>query len=132
MRVEAVGAPSSGDDRLAGYLINEGSEQPLPEQLTSDFVSLVRAKGGFDDSIRKRCKPGLSVGFRLARSCAETKGEQQVSELVVDFGCNRLTIGDGSDETPLQAYFFDPSRAAFVNLVKRALPDDELLKSLNE
>lgn len=129
MRVEAAGTSLPGD-RLAGYLIHADSEQPASGEVLERLIALVRNNNGFDDSIVKRCKSGLSVGFRLIRKDASTGKDLNPTELVLDFGCNRMTIAAEGQPTTLESYYFDPSRDAFIRLVNYALPDDERLRSL--
>lgn len=129
MRVEAVGGSQSGD-RLAGYLIRTETKRPVSEEILEQLVALVRARDGFDDSVIKRCRPGLSVGFRLTRKGVDDTAGQEISELVIDFGCDKLAIADGAGKSAVQSYYFDPSHAAFIRLVKRALPDDDELGTL--
>ena len=122
MRVDGAAEATPGA-RLAGYLIRPDSERPLEPKLLQQLLSLVRSDSNFDDSIVTRCRPGVSVGFRLARRPA-------ASDLVVDFGCNRLSVTDSQAGADIHATSFDPSRAHFVALVKEALPDDAELRSL--
>ena len=90
-----------------------------------DLVALVQSPEAFDDAIEKRCKSGVSVGFRLSRP-----PEQPSSEVVLDFGCDRLMVGAPGRDADGQASYFDPSRPAFVDLAKRALPDDPEVQAL--
>jgi hypothetical protein len=122
MRVEGAGDAIPGE-RLAGYLVRPGSERPLSPELAQELVTLVRSSSGFDDEVMKRCPPGDGVGFRLAR-----QSNAPASELVLDFGCNRLSLAEAGGE--IQSTYFDPSRSAFVSFVKRALPDDSEVGAL--
>lgn len=123
LRVDGAGVHAPGP-RLADYRIRPGTEQPLRENLLQELVKLVRAADGFDDSIHKRCRPGVSVGFRLVHMAAEGATAPPPSELVLDFGCNKLVVGNASADPAARASYFDPSRAAFMGLSKRALPSD--------
>ena len=129
LRVEAAGRSVPGP-KLAGYLVLSETERPLSEHALEELVALIRSPDGFDDSVTKRCNPGISVGFRLMRKHAVEQKQQTRTELVVDFGCNRLLIGDAQGDSDAQASYFDPSRAAFVELVQLALPEDRELRSL--
>jgi hypothetical protein len=104
----------------------------LSSELLNELVTLVRSDSGFDDSIVKRCRPGTSVGFRLLRKPPPDSGStnEPVTELVLDFGCEKLTMAEAGATHDLHATYFDPSRAAFVVFVNRALPDDRELSRL--
>jgi len=123
-RVDSVGTHTPGL-RLAGYRVRPDTERPLTAELLRELLALVRAPQGFDDGVRKRCRPGVSLGFRLARRESDGATGPPPSELVIDFGCNRLSLGDDRiADVDARASYFDPSRAAFVGLARRALPDD--------
>jgi hypothetical protein len=108
MRVEAVAASLPGE-RLAGYLIHADSEQAASDEVLEQLIALVRNNDGFDDSIVKRCKSGLSVGFRLFRKDASTGNALSATELVLDFGCDRMTVAEEGQPTTLESYYFDLS-----------------------
>jgi hypothetical protein len=129
LRVKAVGRSVAGP-KLAGYLILSATERPLSKHILDQLVALVRAPEGFDDSVTKRCRPGVSVGFRLRRKPVAKGMKQTITSMVLDFGCNRLVIGDARGDPNAEASYFDPSRAAFVELVKLAFPDDRELEAL--
>lgn len=131
MRVDGAAQATPGP-RLAGYLIRPGTERPLSPELLNELASLVRSNTGFDDSIVKRCRPGTSVGFRLFRKAASDSGStnEPVTELVLDFGCEKLTLAEGGATGEVHATYFDPSRAAFAAFVNRALPGDSELSEL--
>jgi hypothetical protein len=133
LRVDGVALATPGS-RLAGYLIRPGTERPLSSELLNELVTLVRSESGFDDSIVKRCRPGTSVGFRLFRKPAPDSGSTNgpVTELVLDFGCQKLTVAEAGAAGNPHATYFDPSRAAFVAFVNRALPDDGELSKLRQ
>lgn len=127
MRVEGVAQATPGP-RLAGYLIRPGTEQPLSPEHTRELVELVRFDSGFDDSIVKRCRPAESVGFRLLREGPSGTRSSTTTELVLCFGCEKLSIAvNGTD---IHATYFDPSRNAFLSFVTRILPEDEELRKL--
>jgi hypothetical protein len=133
MRVSGVGQAIPGA-RLAGYLIRPGTERPLSGELVNELVTLVRSDSGLDDSIVKRCRPGTSVGFRLFRKPPSGSGStnEPVTELVLDFGCDKLTVAEAGATGNPHSTYFDRSRAAFVAFVKRALPDDNELRKLRQ
>ena len=119
-RVEAAADATPGP-RLATYLISPGAEKPLSPELLEELLRLVREDSGFDASVVKRCQSGTSVGFSLVRESGQPK-----TEMVVDFGCDRLMIGEaGAAAADLHVTYFDPSHDAFVDFVKRVLPDDK-------
>jgi hypothetical protein len=122
MRVEGAGDAIPGE-RLAGYLVRPGSERPLSPELADELAALVRSSSGFDDEVLKRCPPGDGVGFRLTR-----QSNAPATELVLDFGCNRLSLSEAGGE--ISSTYFDPSRSAFVSFVKRALPGDAEVSAL--
>jgi hypothetical protein len=125
MRVDAAAAVTPGP-RLADYLVRAGTEQPLQPEALEDLVSLTRTESGFDDNIQRRCMPGAGVGIKLFRKGAATEIE---TDLVLDFGCDRLLIADAGS-APAFDSFFDPSRAGFLAFVRRALPQDPELRKL--
>lgn len=123
MRAEGAASVRPGP-RVASYLVQSDTERPLASDVLAELIGLLQAPSGFDDSVIKRCIPGLSVGFRL------TRGQEPVTELVLDFACDKLIVLDlATDEE--SSTDFGPSRAAFVALAKRALPNDSEIQSLD-
>jgi len=55
---------------------------------------------------------------------------EPVTEVVLDFGCEKLTMAEAGATHDLHSTYFDPSRAAFVAFVNSALPDDSELSKL--
>lgn len=131
IRVNGVAAMTPGV-RLAGYLIRPGIRRALSAEQLAALVGLVRSGTGFDDSITRRCRPGKSVGFELVRK-SPTSGDPPdapVTELVLDFGCNKLAAADAGEPAEVHTSYFAPSRGAFVAFVKRVLPDDREILQL--
>ena len=124
-RVKGAGANAPGPS-IAGYQVLEETRWQLTDSMLHQLKALVVADEGFDDSVNRRCRPGTSVGFSLDRIEDEAS-----SALVLDFGCNRLIVDDAESESEFTASYFDPSRAAFVELVMRAFPDDDEIRALN-
>ncbi len=127
MRVDAAAKVTPGA-RVADYLKRSGTERPLSPESITDLTVLLRSETGFDDSIVKRCRPGISVGFVLTRQPANA-GEEKI-ELVLDFGCEKLMLTRAGSTADIHATDFGPSRSAFVALVKRSLPHDRELRKL--
>lgn len=128
----AEAAENLQGERMAGYLILPGVEQPLGNETLQELITFVRSEHGFNDAILKRCKSGLGVGFRLVRkpSIAEDPASERTIDLTVDFGCNRLNLAYAGSTTLLQSTHFDEIRNRFVVLVQHALPDDPELSRL--
>lgn len=131
VRVRGVAAVTPGP-RLASYLVGPGPKRALSAEDVGALVELVRSNSGFDDSITKRCRPGISIGFELTRK-AEAGVNLDVppaTELVLDFGCAKLTVVDTRAPADLHSTYFDPSRSAFVAFAKRVLPGDRDIQKL--
>lgn len=135
-RVDAVGESLRDENGIANYVIRPGSEKQLSTAFTNDLVALVRSTNGFDDGVRKRCEPGVSIGFDLTDIQTQADKVRVLTRLVLDFGCNRLTLVDqrsgSANRFIALTYFFDPSREAFIDLVISVLPDDKEVASLAE
>jgi len=126
LRVDGAAEATPGE-KLGGYLVRPGTEQPLGAEALKELIALMRADSGFNDSIRKRCRPGVSVGIRLFRpgpNAAEAR-----TDLVLDFGCNRLLVSAEGSAQAADTYF-DDARARFVEFAQRALPADAELRAL--
>jgi hypothetical protein len=131
IRVSGMGAATPGP-RLAGYLVRPSTKRPLRADDVAALVELIRSGTGFDDSVTKRCRPGTSVGFELSRKtqAGGDSGAGPGTELVLDFGCAKLTTVDTADPADLHTTYFDPARGAFVAFVKRVLPGDGEIQKL--
>lgn len=132
IRVRGV-APATPGTRLAGYLVPRGTtKRSLGADDVAALIALVRSDTGFDDSITKRCRPGTSVGFELSRKAPAGGGPEAgpATQLVLDFGCAKMTAVDTAEPADLHATYFDPSRSAFVAFVKRVLPGDSEIQKL--
>lgn len=127
MRVDPAAKVTPGV-RIADYLKRSGTERPLSRETIDELTVLLRSDKGFDDSIVKRCRPGTSVGIVLTRKAANAREEE--NELVLDFGCEKLMLTGAGSTADVHATDFGPSRSAFVELVKRALPHDRELRKL--
>ena len=122
---------------LAGFA-ERGAESPLDHETTDALVKALRAPHGFDDDIVKRCAVGHLVGFRVRRSLATTADtkespEPEVVDVAVDFTCQKLFVVRGGAQggaRTVHATHFDPSRAAFLALAKKALPADPEIAAL--
>lgn len=128
------GASPPAPGRLAGFTVRAGSERLLDEPEVTGLLERLRAPGGYDDQIAKRCAMDHLVGFRLARRPATTGAplEDEV-EIAVDFACQKLFAvrgGARGSARTVHATHFDPSRAAFLTLARRALVDDAELGKL--
>lgn len=125
--------PRPADGRIFGYTTVPASERRLVGTDVEALAALLRAPKGFDDRIQKRCAMKTLVGFRLERSLASTSlgAHTETTEMAIDFTCAKLFAvrGEGAART-VTATHFDPSRPAFLELVKRALPDDPELTKL--
>jgi hypothetical protein len=112
---------------VAGFAVVSGSEHPLDKAAQDELVRLLRAPKGFDDQILKRCGVRTLVGVRLTRTL-ETTGatpRSAVAEVALDFACQKLFSVEGDAQHRIVgASHFDPSRPAFVDWVKHALPAD--------
>jgi hypothetical protein len=111
--------------RILGYLVDaRAGESPLLAASLRELVSHLRSPDGFDDTKIRRCMSGVSVGVRIARENATT-------EMVIDFGCDRLRIaGAAAENADMHVSQIDPSRSAFVHFVRGALPQDPALNAL--
>lgn len=138
-RVELVAVPDMGasavEGRLAGYPRREETRVALTASDVGDLRALLSAPAGFDDRVAKRCLMSHLVGFRLQREAISQEPTArlpaELSEMLVDFTCNKvfLVLGDRAPRTVLASHF-DPSRPAFLRLVKRLFPSDRELQKL--
>lgn len=124
-----AGSREPGSREFAGRSVRVASEVALTPDLTQRFVELMRSDQGFDDSVVSRCAPGVGVGFALARAAGATRQLGPVTEVILDFGCLRLIVG-APIGAGVHATSFQPSRTAFVELAKRALPHDDQIQRL--
>jgi hypothetical protein len=115
-------------DRIAGFAVRPGSERPLAAADLGALLERLRAPDGYDDRIAKRCAMDHLVGFRLTRRPATTGAPRdEVAEVAIDFNCQKLFAVRGGERgraRALHGTHFDPSRAAFLALVKRVFPGD--------
>lgn len=115
-------------DRVAGLLPREPQEKQrvLGPDEVAEIAARLRDAKGFDDRVQKRCLMKTMVGFRVTRSLPSTgAAREETTDVVVDFACQKLFAVHGEGDTrTVHATHFDPSRAAFLALVRRALPDD--------
>jgi hypothetical protein len=139
MRLEKPGAGWNGasptaPDRIAGFTVRAGTERPLDAAALGALLDRLRAPTGYDHRIAKRCAMDHLVGFRLTRRPATTgAARDEIVEIAVDFSCQKLFAARGGDRgraRTVLATHFDPSRAAFVALVKQALPGDAEIAKL--
>lgn len=123
-------APAS----LTGFGIKRGTGIPVDRDVIDGLVKALRNPRGFDDQIQKRCLMSHMVGFRLRRSLATTGDpREQDVDVSMDFTCQKLFVaraGTGAKPPSVHATHFDPSRATFLALVKKALPDDAEIRGL--
>jgi hypothetical protein len=133
MRLEKPGAGWNGaspaaPDRIAGFTVRAGTERPLDAATLAALLDRLRAPAGYDDRIAKRCAMDHLVGFRLTRRPASTgAAHDDIVEIAVDFTCQKLFAARGGSRGRARSVLgthFDPSRAAFLALVKQALPGD--------
>lgn len=120
---------------LAGFADRPDTERPLDPPTVAALVALLRDPKGFDDKTAKRCSMKNLVGLRVTRNLATTGASprSEAVEIAIDFNCQKLFAvrgGDSGRERTVQATHFDPSRAGFASLVKKALPTDKELSSL--
>ncbi len=92
----------------------------------SELVKWLRKKEGFKDAAldaKKNCGHQPAVGFALTSSAAF--GKERVSEVVVEFGCNRVTIvHEQAGQRVTAVSFFDPSRSVIAGIASRGFPSD--------
>lgn len=138
-RVDLAAVPdmsaSAHEGRLAGYPRREETRVALAASDIRDVRALLSAPAGFDDRVAKRCLMSHLVGLRLQREAISQDPTARLpaerSEMLVDFTCNKvfLVLGDRAPRKVLSSHF-DPSRPAFVQLVKRIFPSDRELQKL--
>ena len=114
---------------IVGVPVRPATERPIDPADLATFVTWLRDPKSFDDHIEKRCAKSTFVGFRFTRRPASTiPAHDETAEALVDLSCNSLFIvhdGEGPTHTRVVfATYFDPSRAAFVALLKKLLPHD--------
>jgi hypothetical protein len=128
-RVWNIGDPAAAG-RVAGFDVR-GKERALGEAELATLLDLLRSPTGYDDRIAKRCAFGTLVGFRLVRAPATTgEPREEDVEIAIDFTCQKLfVVQGGRDGRPRTVHgtHADPSRAGWLELAKRSLPDDRRL-----
>jgi hypothetical protein len=127
---EAPEAQSS--NRRAGFAILAGTEQIMEVDGRSELVKWLRKKEGFKEGVadaKKNCSSQPMVGFALTSSAAP--GKERAAEIVIEFGCNRVTIvHQQAGRRVTSSSFFDPSRSVIVGIASRGLPADGDLNRL--
>jgi hypothetical protein len=123
-------APGSAST-LAGFTVRAGTERALDAAAVADLAALLRDPKGYDDVIAKRCAMGKIVGFRAVHSLPTTGSPQsQIVEIGVDLVCSKIFVvreaGPGRPRV-VHASHFDPSRPAFVALIRRIFPGEREL-----
>ena len=138
MRLELPGTKWNPADpqeaSLAGFGMRRGTQSPLDHDTTDALVKALRNPHGFDDQIAKRCAVNHLVGFRLDRTLPTTGApHHETVDVAIDFVCQKLFVaraGAGGRPPTVLATHFDPSRAAFLAIAKKALPGDGEISSL--
>lgn len=116
---------------IAAMPIRPSSVRPLATSDVARLAELLRSPTGFNDKVMKRCLMGALVGFRMTRRAPALPHGNEVVDIAIDMQCSKLFIvtGDGSS-TIHHATHYDPSRAEFLELARRALPDDTELRKV--
>ena len=139
MRLEKPGAgwnatAPAAPDEIAGFKVRAGTERALEEPEITSLLERLRSPDAFDDKIVKRCAMDHLVGFRVTRRPATTGDKrEEVAEIAIDFTCQKLFAvygGERGRARRVHATHFDPSRAAFLTLSRRALVDDAEIAKL--
>ena len=120
---------AKGVEKLMDWRVRAGSERPLEPRQLDRLLELLAAPDGYDDDIMKRCLMDHLVGFRLVRAPASTgPAREQVLEIVIDLGCNKLFVRGGPQWLPQgHASHFDPSHAGWRDFVRGVLVEDREL-----
>lgn len=121
-------------DKLLLWRIRPGTERALDPTNLARLLELIAAADGYDDAIMKRCLMDHLVGFRIVREPATTgTPRSETIDVVIDLGCHKFFAGETAvgPEPPIEhATHFDPSRKAWLELVRTALPGDRELARL--
>jgi hypothetical protein len=133
-RVEQNTFEEKEDGRPPEYVVRQKvlkeTIRPLRAELIAEFASWLRSKPDpFWDNVMKRCVDQKRiVGLHLV---TEAHGVRQDIEIVVDTACNSMNVvaTEGRGRIPTQLHF-DPSRSEVLSILRRGLPDDTELKSL--
>lgn len=118
---------------VAGFEVRPATNVTLDDAQRAQLAALLRAPAGYDDKVMKRCRMEHLIGFRLTRTLPTTAlaPRTQGIEMGIDLTCNRIVLVRG-DAAPraVHASHFDPSRPAFVQLVKALFPTDRELAAV--
>ena len=130
VRVDGVGirlepATGSAPERVAGLKEISGTSHELGPELTAELLQWLRAEGGFNDLVARRCLPGISVGFVFSHEAASASKPAMRTELSVDIGCWALNIVRNGEEFSFS--HFDPSYEPLFGILRRVFPNDRQL-----
>lgn len=113
-------------DKIIEWRTKPRTERPLSAAQLDRLRDLLASETGFEDDIMKRCLMSDLVGFRLVREPASSGPRvEEPIELLIDLACDKLFVRGGTDAHRWDhATHFDPSHAAWRDLVRELFPGD--------
>ena len=110
--------------KIAGLVVRAGTERTLDDEARASLFALLKDPKGFDDRIAKRCLMQNMIGFRITRTLATTRTEPkpQQLDLAIDTACSKIFVVRGDARRTVHASHYDPSRPAFLALVRVDVP----------
>jgi hypothetical protein len=126
-----LGATASAPGHIAGLKEISGTSRDLDSELTAELLIWLRAEGGFNDQLAKRCASNVSVGIVLSHEEASTAVSAARTDLEVDVSCMALNMIENGEE--LSSSYFDPSYKPIFSILRRLFPNDrQLLRTLDQ
>ncbi len=124
-RLAPINASERASEQMDGYPISDIAPEQ-PDDFAAKVLTLLYDDKTYDFDIAKACDPTPGVGLRIT-------SPEGIVDILLCFDCNQLLLftTDGKHkDVEHKIQNFDHARPAFIELAKKAFPNDKAIAAL--